>query len=115
MCSLLIRSQDQSMNHRRGAMPREPAKGHQLMDDNLSHGELRKLSPDELQQITGGNAAMATGLSAIFAGFNAIVKAIEGVIVKASHNNPSVVSGINTFNQIGLGVENVAVGIASVI
>lgn len=85
------------------------------MEDNHSHGELRTLSPEELQQITGGNTALASGLSAIFAGINAVVKAIEGVIVKASHNNPAVVSGINTFNQVGLGVENVAVGVVSLI
>jgi bacteriocin-like protein len=85
------------------------------MDDNFSQGELRQLSAEELQQITGGNAALATGLSAIFAGINTVVKAIEGVIVQATNNNPSVVSGINTFNQIGLGVENVAVGVVSLI
>lgn len=85
------------------------------MDDNLSQGELRKLSPDELRQITGGNAALASGLRAFFSGLNFVVHAIEGLIVKASHNNPAVVSGINTFNQVGLGVENAAVGIVSLI
>jgi hypothetical protein len=85
------------------------------MQSDLSQCELRTLSADELRQITGGNAALAAGLKGIFSGINVVVRAIEGLIVKASHNNPSVVSGINTFNQIGQGVENVAVGIVSLI
>jgi bacteriocin-like protein len=85
------------------------------MQSHHSTGELRTLSEDELRQVTGGNTALATGLSAIFSGLNAVVRAIEGLIIKASHNDPKVVAGINTFNQIGVGIENVAVGVASVI
>ena len=100
--------------HRRGSAPLN-RKGTTLMQSDLPRGELRKLSPDELRQITGGNAGFAAALKSIFSGINAVVQAIEGLIVKASHNNPSVVSGINTFNKVGLAAENVAVGIVSVI
>jgi len=85
------------------------------MQSNHSRGELRTLSEDELRHVTGGNSALAAGLKAIFAGLNAVVHAVEGLIIKASHNDPKVVAGINTFNQVGLGVENAAVGIASVV
>jgi bacteriocin-like protein len=85
------------------------------MQNHHSTGELRTLSEDELRQVTGGNTALARGLSAIFSGLNAVVRAIEGLVIKASHNDPKVVAGINTFNQIGVGIENVAVGVASVI
>jgi len=85
------------------------------MQSSDCRGELRTLSEDELRQVTGGNSALAAGLSAIFSGLNVVVRAVEGLIIKSSHNNPKVVAGINTFNQIGLGVENVAVGIASVV
>lgn len=85
------------------------------MQNHHSTGELRTLSEDELRQVTGGNTALATGLRAFFSGLNAVVRAIEGLIVKASHNDPKVVAGINTFNQIGVDIENVAVGVASVI
>ncbi|MGJ4929503.1 hypothetical protein ACQR1I_23645 [Bradyrhizobium sp. HKCCYLS2038] len=85
------------------------------MQTDLAQGQARRLSDDELRQITGGNFALATGLSAIFSGFNAVLKAVEGLVVKASHNNPKVISGINTFNQITTGVENVAVGVAQII
>lgn len=85
------------------------------MQSDLSRGELRKLSTDELRQITGGNGGLAAALRSIFSGINAAVHAIEGLIVKASHNNPSVVSGINAFNKVGLAAENVAVGIVSAI
>ena len=85
------------------------------MQSNDCMGELRALSEEELRQVIGGNSALAAAFKSIFAGINAVVHAIEGLIVKASHNNPSVVSGINTFNKVGLAVENVAVGIASVV
>jgi hypothetical protein len=85
------------------------------MHNDLAQGQARKLSEDELRHITGGNVALATGLSAIFAGFNAVLKAVEGLIVTASHNNPKVVAGINTFNQITTGAENVAIGVAQII
>ncbi len=85
------------------------------MQTDIAQGQVRQLSEDELRQISGGNFALATGLSAIFSGFNAVLKAVEGLIVTASHNNPNVVSGINTFNQITTGVENVAVGVAQII
>jgi bacteriocin-like protein len=85
------------------------------MQSDHSRGELRTLSEDELRQVTGGNSALAAGLRAIFSGLNVVVRAVEGLIIKSSHNNPKVVAGINTFNQVGLGVENVAVGIASVV
>jgi hypothetical protein len=85
------------------------------MQSNHSRGELRTLSQDELRQVTGGNSAFAAGLRAFFSGLNTVVHAIEGLIIKASHNDPKVVAGINTFNHVGLGIEKVAVGIASAI
>ena len=85
------------------------------MQSNHSRGELRTLSEDEQRQVTGGNSALAAGLKAFFSGLNFVVHAIEGLIVKASHNDPKVVAGINTFNKVGLGIENAAVGIASVV
>ena len=85
------------------------------MQSNHSRGELRTLSEDELRQVTGGNSALAAAFKSIFAGINVVVHAIEGLIIKASHNDPKVVAGINTFNHVGLAVENVAVGIASVV
>ena len=85
------------------------------MQSNHSRGELRTLSEDELRQVTGGNSALAAAFKSIFAGINAVVHAVEGLIIKTSHNDPKVVAGINTFNKVGLGIENVAVGIASVV
>jgi len=85
------------------------------MQSNHSRGELRTLSADEMRQVTGGNSALAAAFRSIFAGINAVVHAVEGLIIKASHNDPKVVAGINTFNKVGLGIENVAVGIASVV
>jgi hypothetical protein len=85
------------------------------MQSTDCRGELRTLSEEELRQVTGGNSALAAAFKSIFAGINVVVHAIEGLIVKASHNNPSVVAGVNTFNKVGLAVENVAVDIASVV
>ena len=85
------------------------------MRSDHSRGELRTLSEEELRQVMGGNSALAAAFRSIFKGINAVVHAVEGLIIKASHNDPKVVAGINTFNKIGLGIENVAVGIASVV
>jgi bacteriocin-like protein len=85
------------------------------MQSNHSRGELRTLSEDELRQVTGGNSGLAAAFRSFFSGLNTVVHAIEGLIIKASHNDPKVVAGVNAFNKVGLGIENVAIGIASAV
>jgi hypothetical protein len=98
-----------------GRAAAQQGKGLDRMHSHVSESGLQPLSTDELRQITGGNAALGAGLAALFAGINAVVKVVETVIIAATGNNPGVVSTINKINSVGLAVENVAVGVATIV